>query len=146
MRDDDRFRDLVRRAAPLTYATRCQLVADEVRRQYAAPNPLAARAWLDEQVVTLAAVPGTMVGRLLEQAALAANDGKAPAALRAWAFDRIDPGDGKGWGAGADSPAMWALLMAPVPANEEELAWLAQITHVGLPGLRTLVGDSARPC
>ena len=68
MNDDRRFRDLVRRSAPLNHATRCRVVADEVRRQHAAPNPLAARAWLDDQLATLAAQPSTIAGLAPAQA------------------------------------------------------------------------------
>jgi hypothetical protein len=136
MTDERRFQDLVRRSAPLNYATRCRVVADEVRRQHDAPNPPAARAWLDEQLALLAAEPGT-VAQLALPAAGPAGSGMAP--MRAWAHARVRPTDAEAWKAGADSRSMWALLMAPAPDGDEELDWLAQSSGVDASDLRALL-------
>jgi hypothetical protein len=138
MHDDRRFQDLVRRSAPLNYATRCRVVADEVRRQYAAPNPPAARTWLDEQLAMLAAEPGTMAHLTLEAATAEQPRSQRMAEVRAWAHQRLRPTDPDAWTAGADSRSMWALLMAPVPADDEQINWLAQSIGVDASDLRAL--------
>jgi hypothetical protein len=136
MSDERRFQDLVRRSAPLNYATRCRVVADEVRRQHDAPNPPAAVTWLDEQLAVLAAEPGT-VAQVALQAASPAVPGSAP--MRAWAHAQVRPTDPEAWKAGADSRSMWALLMAPAPDGDEELNWLAQSSGVEPSDLRALL-------
>jgi hypothetical protein len=51
--DAERFQNMVRRGAPLSYATRCRLVADEVRHQHEEVRSAGACAWLDEQMAPL---------------------------------------------------------------------------------------------
>ena len=139
MRDDQRFQDLVRRAAPLTYATRCRLVADEVRRQHSASNlPTAAQAWLDEQLATLSAIRGTMAEVALRRASAGGANGARMTEIRAWAFGQLRPTDLDAWRTGADSRSIWSLLMAPVPVDDEQVQWLAQSTGVDPVGLRAL--------
>jgi hypothetical protein len=145
MHDDLRFQELVRRSAPLNYATRCRVVADEVRRQHAAPNPPAARTWLDEQLTTLAGEPGTIVGVALRAAAEGKSKDPSMADVRAWAHQRLRPTDAAAWTAGADSRAMWALLMAPVPADDEQLNWLADSSGVEASDLRALAPGPTSP-
>jgi hypothetical protein len=141
MSDETRFQDLVRRSAPLNYATRCRVVADEVRRQHAAPNPPAARAWLDDQLALLAAEPGTVAELALRAATVGRPEPPRMAEMRAWAHARVRPIDLDVWKAGADSRSMWALLMAPAPADDEQLEWLAQSSGVEPSGLQNLLPD-----
>lgn len=143
MDDERRFQDLVRRSAPLTYATRCRVVADEVRRLRAAPDPPAARAWLDEQLATLATEPDTVARLVLRAAGAGHANSIGMKQVRTWAYERLRPTDRVSWAAGPDSGAMWALLMAPVPADEEQLSWLAYASGVDASDLRALVPGRA---
>lgn len=142
-RDQQRFQDIVRRAAPLAYATRCRLVADEVRRQDEGRDARAGRRWLDEQLAQMASTPGTIV-ELLARSVLPNPPAQlSMPALRARILEQVHPAGGGAWAAGADSQSMWMLLMAPVPVDGDELEWLALSTSVGAAELRALTAVGA---
>jgi len=117
---------------------RCRLIVDEVIRQHAAladpSHPSAGAAeweWLEDELATAAASQGTVAERLRTRA-----DGASPSDLRLWTWQRIGIPRDRRWSRGAESRSMWSFLMSPLPADEDELWWLAssnglETTHLG---------------
>jgi hypothetical protein len=143
-RDATRFHEMVRLSAPLSYPTRCRLVADEVQRQKASPSARATEAWLDQQLAVRAAVRGTVAYAAL--AVMQAEPGceskpeSTMAQLRSWTYQRLAAAQTGAWAEGAASWPVWALLMAPLPGDRDDLDWLAQSTYVGSAELAAAIG------
>jgi hypothetical protein len=142
-----RFHDLVRAGAALNYATRCRLVVDEVVRRYASlahpAGPAGGAenwAWLEGELGEAAATPGTMAQLLWPASLVEAGVDDSPDDLRSWVWRRLGSPSAAAWSRGPESRSAWSLLMSPVPADEDELWWLASSNGLAAEQLRALIG------
>ena len=146
-----RFHDLVRAGAALNYPTHCRLVVDEVIRRYGSPTDPADRggarswAWLEEELGAAGSTPGTTAERLRPLVVAEAETGDSPAELRSWAWRRLGSPDQGAWRRGSESRSIWSLLMSPLPADEDEVWWLASSNGLEVAQIRALLDPIAPP-
>jgi len=142
--------DLVGAGGASDYPTRCRLIVGEVTRQHAAladPSHPSSGAeewgWLEAELAAAAALQGTVASRLRARAA-----GGAPSDLRLWTWQHIGIPRDRRWTRGAESRSMWSFLLSPLPADDDELWWLASSNGLEADHLRALldpVAVSGRP-
>jgi hypothetical protein len=151
MGSGQRFHDLMRAGAALNYATRCRLVVDEVVGQYkrlADPsNPSSGAenwAWLEDELAAAAATPGTMAQLLWPASLVETAAADSPDDLRSWVWRGLGSPSDLTWSRGPESRSVWSFLMSPVPADEDELWWLASSNGLGTEQLRGLIDAAAR--
>ena len=152
MSSGQRFHDLVRAGAALSYATRCRLVVDEVVGRYrslADPSDPSSGArswaWLEDELGAAAATPGTMAQLLWPASLVGAVEADSPDDLRSWVWRRLGSPSASAWSRGPESRSAWSFLMSPVPADEEDLRWLASSNDLSTERLRALIDAASAP-
>ena len=102
-------------------------------------------AWLDEELGAAASTPGTTAEGLRPLALAEAGTGGSPAELRSWAWRRLGSPEQGAWSRGSESRSVWSLLMSPLPADEDEVWWLASSNGLGVAQVRALLDPTTPP-
>jgi hypothetical protein len=131
--------------APAAFSDRCRLIAAAVARHHdhiGEPAGTDGLLWLESELLAAAATPGTVAGALRRGFARFAPPETLPTTLRTVAWLRLGAPRARIWEWGVDSPAIWSLLLSPVPADERELWWLSTSHRVASARVCDVIGSS----